>query len=565
MHIITGDLYFVILFQMADYRHEQPTPLCDVLPYQNHGNAYPSLILVFLLGSCGIAISLIPLLSLPTDLQFTTNIILAFQYSGLFYMLLVIAISLLFICKYQQWACDGTIRNQTGSNLHHVQLLPEFHSESRDLSDTNRSSSLQIVVFGIGSILNLITHIIIEAMKYSLKTVEIINSSVMLLCCCVYIVFLNKYKGVTLKTSQLFQYSIAFIIGAEICAWVFFAVEPLWIISMGNATHPVSNNSTGMIIVEITEIFLQPFLLEFLSISVAYHFSLWHRLRGNKPTDYMYERYGTESNHSTRVVTHQDYRTIIDDTENQSINDIREGTVCSRILKCIIAILSTVTALFYFVTFIILIMGPFSGLFKISLPLATQNVMMKCIQTAVNVLLIIFGLLSLKKLQTSSENIMKVKQFTTEGFILLFTTSAVFVYTLLKFFAAFESSGSLDQTIFFIGFEIGCIIRYWFQTQMIITAHYVRRSAQKLPKIVEFTLIYVIAINLIEWTWIAIMHRWVEDEVALGVYDPILVAAFGEVTAKKTHLILDPFRVVHAFHSAAVAYRVQKVTQISRQ
>ena len=49
------------------------------------------------------------------------------------------------------------------------------------------------------------------------------------------------------------------------------------------------------------------------------------------------------------------------------------------------------------------------------------------------------------------------------------------------------------------------------------------------------------------------MHKWIEYDVILDVYDPILVTVFGEVTVKKTHLILHPLREVCAFHSAKLS------------
>ncbi len=564
---------------------EQQTPLHDVQPYQNHGNSYSSMIIVFLLGSCAIAVSVTPLLNDPTDLQFTTNIIVGSQYIGFLNMLLAVFICLGFMWKYKSWICSGIVRSQENRGINSDHLLAS-NSDVIDTHNTSNSnhSSYQIVLFGVGTIVYQVSRLVTQALQFyePQQVIGIINSITFIICFSVYIMCLHKYNSAALKNCRMFHYSIAFLIGATVWSWILVTARPLWALSLdtdnttttspGKTTCPSAEhtsmhplNWTPAIVFDLMTIFLQPFYVEFLSITIECLINLWQSMRPHADTLSHVEMDEPSSNQTIQVDMKEDYRTIVDAEAAHSTADLTPAGGWSRrrrFHKCIFATLALIAVIIYCVMFVILIMGPFSGLFTIDLPLTTQNILMKCIQTAGHVVLIILFWTSLYWIQNSSENIRKGKLLTTEGYVLLLTTNVVFVYTLLKFIAAFKFPAELS--IFFILFELIGIIRCWFQTQLIITAHYVHRSLQKLPKIVEYTLILIVAINLIEWAWISIMHKWIEDDVILDAYDPILVAAFGEVTATKVHLILDPLREVYAFHSAKVAFEVQKVKQIDR-
>ena len=154
--------------------------------------------------------------------------------------------------------------------------------------------------------------------------------------------------------------------------------------------------------------------------------------------------------------------------------------------------------------------------------------------------LIIFQLLALYKIYKSNICMQKSQHFTSTDHLLLFTSSAMFVYDVLRIIALIGSlayRGNIDTfgTILQIIFWVFSIIHIWGQMKLLMTSQYIHRSMQSIPKFSRFTLIYVMSISVGQWFCDSIDHKWVEND-HMGLVSE-LISMFGESQAKKTYCL----------------------------
>ena len=155
----------------------------------------------------------------------------------------------------------------------------------------------------------------------------------------------------------------------------------------------------------------------------------------------------------------------------------------------------------------------------------------------------------------------KSQHFTSTDYLLVFASSALFVYSILRIIALiglFVVRNKIDipGTIFQILFWSLSIVHIWGQTQFIMTTQYINRSEQKIPKFARLILIYLIPINAALWLCHSVANTWVEK----GNSDryETLITMFGESQAKVTMLIFLQFWDIYCFHSAFLAYKLLK-------
>ncbi len=258
-------------------------------PLSNHGHFYSAFILTSLLGSCSIAISLTYFLY-PVDQEFQdvkSYLVTVYQSFGFLFTVCLMMLCLWFIIKYKEFVCKGLVlvTEKQMKNVH-VQLTPN-EPVFEQQGDHSHSSSFQIIAFGIGSILFLLTELIKDIFENNTDIMRLTTSSLSPACCMVFIIFLQKYHKVALKNCKCFHYCIGLMLAAEVCTWISITVKPLWDLTSENITDTMYNTShhdhndfeTGL---EVLQCFLQPVFVEFLSISTVCLFGLWktmhHRL-----------------------------------------------------------------------------------------------------------------------------------------------------------------------------------------------------------------------------------------------------------------------------------------------
>ena len=322
---------------------------------------------------------------------------------------------------------------------------------------------------------------------------------------------------------------------------------------MENSTHDKLELNFKTV-TEVVESFLEPFFVEFLSISASCLLGMWLAMRTNS-SSHVINRNSLRINESTNEYFYA-YGALLDqDDRENSIDDrnVEEMRTYKRQKYFVIAI-SLSAAIVYFISTQLLSIGPFSRIVTDT----WHIVSLKATQSIVYCPLIVMNVFSIRTLQNSNENILECKQFSTSDFLLLFTSAGYFVYLFLRIIASvgvfIVQSESNTTNVLLVVFTLISVVDIWLQTQFIITSHYMHRSVQKLPKVAQFTLIYLIAVNLAEWLYISVAHTWIENDPSLDNYAHEFVTTFGIFNTKVILIVLDPILEMYRFHSAIAAY-----------
>ena len=259
-------------------------------PFNRHGTSYTSFILVFFLGSFGIAI-LHALFSLPPTVEFDHLrhiLIVLVQSFVVSYAVSVAILILWFILRYKHWVRKGfvVIPVRTWPNSHLQLVLYTDHNGKEKPIHGGHSSLFQIVIFGIGSVAYCISVLAQVESENHVDKFQAARSLLTLTCCTLFIMFVKLYNGVFLKSTRFFYYSISVMLGALVCEWIYIAISPLWKHSAENVTMStiIGNSSISIsdhteeknfqLIFDVIHSFLQPFFVEFLSTLTASLFEL---------------------------------------------------------------------------------------------------------------------------------------------------------------------------------------------------------------------------------------------------------------------------------------------------
>ena len=483
-----------------------------------------------------------------------------------------------FIWKYKQLVNVGRVRlSQHRVSEGHLQMTPsnsQTHQESH-------SSSFQIVLFGVGSIAYIICYLVNVAATRPIDIMQTIGKSLSLTCFILFIIFLYLYKDASLKPSRIFQFSIALMIGAVAWTWIFITVRPLWIHVRDKSTSITPNISDHgnddplklnfQTVFEITESFLHPFFVEFLGISAGCLLSLWFTMRTDQdpPSHHLdYDQNSDLNMLNEELGRHneyfQDYGALLARVNEETHSRHDERTRIRKFQKCVIIGLSVIIGTGYFISTQLLTVGPFTKWSR-SLPDTPRTVITRIIQSAVFLPLIVLNLVSIRKLQSINVNISKIPQYTSSDNLLLLTTGTEFCYMVLRTVADIgvvfvDDDESTNVTLlFYVIFTLFNFAAFWTQTHLILSAHYVYRSVQKLPKVVEFTLIYVLVISIADWLYLSVANEWIEHEPNLNAYSPEFVATYGSFNTKVILLTFFPFKAMYKFHSVAAAYHTLRL------
>ena len=452
-------------------------------------------------------------------------------------------------------------------------LIPQTTFLCRKMAVVTIHPPFKQSFFGIVSILYIISYLVKVAMEHEkdVEMVKIVNNGTALGGIILAIIFLRLYEGASLKSCRFFQYSIALMIGADAWVWICITVKPLWTFSIHNTSNGSSNISehldTGTSfhlnspteIIEMIETFLQPFFVEFLSISAGCVLSLWFTMRDDPRSHTEYDhQFNTETRINEQNEDLPDYSALVDQSESEdSLSQSGYDTTSRshKYLKYIVITASVFIGIGYWAASQILKMGPFSFIAEKVLSDSTRSVLINFIIGLVYLPLVVMTFVSIHKLQRSSDSIPLMKHFTTSDLLLLITSAGYFVYFILASIANINIfiDDWKPECILYLVISTGTIVHIWAQTQFIMTAHYVHRSVRRLPKTAEFTLIYVAVINLAEWLCLAIVHEWIKNDPNLDLFTP-LVASFGNDNTVIILLILKPIMEMYRFHSVVVAY-----------
>ena len=564
-------------------------------PFSQHGTSYKSFILVFFLGSFGIAISFAILSIPPTeDFQHYREFLILFTQSfGGFFAVSLAILSLWFIFRYKHWVRKGLVtipvRKWPHSRLQLV--LYTDHNGNEKPVHSGHSSWLQIVLFGIGSVAYLISVLVQVVSQNNVDKIQVAKTLITLTCCILFIKFLKLYNGVFLKNTTFFHYSIAIMVGAGVCEWITISIRPFWEHAGENVTMAtvLSNSSISMsdytegdhfeFVFDTIHSFLQPFFVEFLSMSASCLFELRKTMRvdGHYHIEYTSDDSDIESNFSEDISRHVESSRIIGTNEDHSQNyqaiefdglltqpnKVRVSLKnlskkCRKYGTTIVVVISACTSVFYVVVCSIVLV-PVTPFYKDNLVI---EIIHKINNAFVCVPLIVLLMVALYKLNKMKICMRKSRHFTSTDYLLVFASSALFVYNILRIIAligliAVHRNTDTVGTIFQILFWAFSIVHIWGQTQLIMTVQYINRSEQRIPRIARFTLIYLMSYNASLWLCDSIQHKWVENGKNIGHLIE-MVTLFGESQTRLIMLIFLPIWDIYCFHSAVVAYRSLK-------
>ena len=396
-----------------------------------------------------------------------------------FWSLLRVTLAILiawFILRYKQWVRTGIVKKPFRKWPHlRVQLvLYKDHNGKEEPVHGGHSSWLQIVLFGTWSVAYLISNVVKVLSETNADKIQVGKILDILACCVLFIVFLSLYNGVFLvKNTRLFNYGIAVMISADMCEWISITTSPFWehkdnnttILTISkNSSIPMSyhTDSNFELVLESVQTFLQPFFVEFLSISAACLLELWETIRTNvwyhvnyKPefTADEFQSIGSknnseEHNEFSRIhkINGHHYQAI-----NRNLNLLKTSRIslykpykmCSKFSTSIVVVISMFAAVVYathcFITFMPII------------PVQKDNIVIQIIYKGNITIgfgpLIMFQLLALYKIYKSNICMQKSQHFTSTNHLLLFTSAAMFVYDILRIIALIGSlayRGNID-------------------------------------------------------------------------------------------------------------------------
>ena len=487
--------------------------------------SYAASILIIILCSCALALSFAPVLIKPSMQhgQFKYSIISLTDAFGSLYGILFCILCLLLIRKQKYLVSVGAVTLLQHRIRNFDSSVNHDHSDDR-----GKKSSVQITLFGVGSFAYAICYILNVASRHRISIVRSTNNGILLGCIILIIVFLHRYNGAYLKGCHLFQYSIAFMIGAEAWAWIFITVKPLWTLSVNisSLTPNVSGRVDNKLhpnfetVTEVIATFLQPFFVEFLSITVGCLLALWKTMSKDSLLGTENEEsYNARNRNSRQSLCQeqnghiQDYGTLLE-AEYLIQRRNSEETRTSKIHKYLGFAFSCLIGLGYFSASQILIVGPFSGISS-NLPDTTRSIIITIVQAVVYLPLFVAVVISIHTFQGHSNTTETIRQFTTSDYLLLFTSAANVAFYSLKTIGVVglfyvESEFTTLTITFYLIVNLCCILYTWTQTQFIMTAKYVHRSGHKLPRLVDLTLPYLIVDNLVDWLNLSIDHQWIE-------------------------------------------------------
>ena len=412
-------LYLKVLL---DNNHETSP---EEQPYSQHGNSYAALMLGICIGSCGIALSLIPVLSSTTNqTHLKEQIINATYYCEVAYTLFCMIVCICLLVKQKDLIQKGCVQfhNNSSVTVHENTHLVKVHK-----------SRIYIVIFGIGGMLFLSCTAINRALQT--QVVSLLLDCALLLCFTVYITMIYRYHGARLENRAIFHYGIAFLIGGNVWSWVLITVYPLYgayprnssayNINALNEARDTFSAANSVHIFEIMKGLFQPFFIEFLTISLGCLLSLWQTMRYG-PRSMMGR--SVRKPPSAEEFIDRDYNDILHVENVEAQLDPEQQSTSKKCKICIFTTFSVLVAGPYLIVLQILSEGPF-GICTEHLKNSTCALYRKIIGICVYSPLLIMNVISLFKLYRNKTNIIPFEsQLTSSGYLLLTTSSAYFIY-----------------------------------------------------------------------------------------------------------------------------------------
>ncbi len=545
--------------------------------------------MLFLLGSAAVAIAVVPILMISSTYEFQQVFDDVQHVTHSFHALcsgIMSALCVYFIFKMKSWKNSGKLqfmKSTPRTTVRPAQSVMQLSGEDTGKHQAYKPYKvpiLQVVVFGVGACLWLTFRIIYAASFYDdVEWDQIMNEATYMLWIPIQIWFLVKYDGAILPNSYVFHYSLALILADEVWLWLsetlnHIAVDPIDDYVRNNSEMNL-NISAFYKTVEIGTVFLQPFFMEFLAISIGVVFHLWNAV-GTKITEEDVVQGVSNGD--------QDYHVIDSDQHDRGTPDldcsfntsaqrgpVESTTICDKDVSKSSLITTYLYSLvvsglavgLFFCVLILSQISPFDSTAD-SLKDHTKYMLSYSIQIATFITTII-GCIVAKYKAYKNNNLLLVS-FSSSDYLLFFTCALNFTWfffriissaTFLSTHSEAEFLAHRDEAICVFCYAVVCIVQVWAQTQMLLVANSIRKTGGSISRFTRYLLIYLGGINIAFWLIIAIAR----EDVINPHNKPRLAymfmnKCFGEATTRMLVFFFYPAMELYRFHSAVVAYEI---------
>ncbi|XP_072015390.1 uncharacterized protein [Amphiura filiformis] len=550
----------------------------------SHGNYHSALLLVFLLGTLGIALAFVPCLVLPSynPSAFATQVTKFTTIVGGIFALSVATTSLCLIIGKRMLVSKGYVEFSSGNHMERHGTddngQPNVHQPSSRLCKSVHR--FQIVLFGVGGG----TYVIIGLVKviYSQITFEVIaekvDCAINLISLVTQMIFFIMYEGALLQNITLLHYAIALMIADKVWVWVALTFGSVAdIVQQPNLFEPTSN-STYILhkMLETSQNFLEPFFIEFLTTGVGILFCMWssmgkkgqNRAGGDPESD---DEISPHSDYGSIVITEsQERRPLVNEGDTESERDWvssrdselqdTSSMLVPKLTKRIGTLALVIASTGYLIAGLILRDGPPLEYITDSIPTFDRITILFAITGVLYGPLTILSAISAYKIYKNISH--PPASLSPNAYLLLVTTAGVFLWLLFKLIAAIAVLSPKHQKLNVTDYDAIsdivvhtlCMVHIWVQTQFLLGAHSVHRLRYSASKLTKVCLISLAAINGSEW-----LQLGLERHILLHHYSsltPALNAVYGDVGTRILIFVLYPMMELYRFHSVVMAYEI---------
>ena len=545
---------------------------------------YPSVLLLFAITSFGAAVSVAPfLLSTKSELhQLCETLKIVIPHLGAVFASLILPLWLWFICRKNSWECSGQIiypqitglRSILASNNSDISIPSDEESPLLGVHHTHHKapSSIPVILFGSGSILYTIFGMVLDSKQdheFDFATVfSFIGDFSYLICLVIQIKFFTVYNGVILKNCAVYHFSIAVMVACQIWLWITSAASPFFHITSNstsvdpidrclhssNITNATEMSSLSQESIKLIHYFLEPFSVEYLTITLGYLFHLWQSMDGKTNTTNVAGRdrissspaiCADETPHSLR--TERD----IQSCKREAIAE--QNPRCSNFKKIRIVLfgISTVVAISYFVVVLVS-----SGeLVECKHRMCFQVYFATSIMAYLPQVMCVYLIVRIHKTYDPIR-----ENLSTNDILLLFTSSYKYIFWMLQLIASIGTSlqtSYMHANVFYVYVKmlspILGVLQLSVQTHFLISVSAVHNSGKKLSTAIQAMTFFIGSLSVALW-WLFAMERAATEKTSNLFCEFYL--SFGSDTTQLIFLVLFPFIGLYHFHSAMVAFEV---------
>ena len=568
----------------------------------SHGRYLSALLLMFLLGTFGAALAIIPVLVDSSFQQSLVNRVTNFTsvFGGIF-ALSVTLTSVYLLSRKKVYVEKGFARFPTNAVCPSTCIEEDLRSlpadESTQLIPKSRFRQIhknphfvQILLFGLGGAFYLTIGLLKvaycqrvgkfhESMTFG-EIVATVDETIYLISLGTQLLFFIGYDGAILHNCVQFHYAIALMIADKAWVWVSLTLSGIESIMSDQrhltvfATPNSSNMSTLHKVLETSQSFLEPFFIEFLTICVGILLCMWNsigkepnkrrsaeteaEIDENSPSQFSFRR-----NYSSLISDAQDRCAFSDITESErDWLDRSEANVSTRSNETVTKLLCGIFLVLLLVGYTVAGFLLYPGLLQyVSDDIEPDNKL----YIFFGIKIVIFGPLT-TCCAISAHKIYKNTScspaaMSSSDYLLLFTTAGCFLWFLLRIISAIavitvnsEQDKPVGSACYALFFCIICIIQVWVQTQLLLSAHSVHKLGFPISKLTKFCLMFLATLNASEWLQLALERETIIHQKS--VLTPALNIVFGDVTTRIVIFLLYPMTEIYRFHTAVMVYEI---------